>query len=148
MSARPSFDEMFMGIAHQVSTRSTCQRLKVGAVLVDTNNRIISTGYNGSPKNTPHCLDVGCLLNDQQRCVRCVHAELNALLVASRICLDGCTIYVTHQPCEGCIKAIIQVGITRVVYANSYVPSSPATLAAMQYFEQFVQLELLEHHST
>jgi len=59
--ARPSWDEYFMRIAHEVATRSTCPRLAVGAVVV-RDKRILTTGYNGSPSGMPHCEDVGCLI--------------------------------------------------------------------------------------
>jgi hypothetical protein len=58
---RPSWDEYFMRISHEVATRSTCPRLAVGAVIV-RDKRILTTGYNGSPSGLPHCDDVGCLI--------------------------------------------------------------------------------------
>lgn len=143
MTSRPTFDQMFLGIAHKVAERSTCRRLKVGAVLVNTQHRIIATGYNGSPRKTPHCIDEGCLLNDQGRCVRCIHAELNTLLFASSEDARGGTMFVTHQPCEHCIKAIIQCDIARVVYSSGYTSSCSKTNEVMRYFERFIQMECL-----
>lgn len=115
---RMSFNEYFLQLAELTSKRSTCQRLKVGAVIVK-NNRILSTGYNGSIKGHEHCIDVGCLKNDEGRCIRCIHAEANALLFA-KTDLEGAVIYVTHYPCENCSKLIAQSGIKKIVYKNEY----------------------------
>jgi dCMP deaminase len=65
---RPTFSQTFMTIAKAVAERGTCPRLKVGAVLATRDNRIIATGYNGSPAGLPHCTEVGCLRQDCQRC--------------------------------------------------------------------------------
>lgn len=115
---RIEFDEYFLKIAQVVSERATCKRLKVGCVITE-NNRIISTGYNGSPTNKEHCTDVGCLLNNEGRCIRTVHAEQNAIISLPYTNGDF-TLYVTHYPCEHCSKLIAQSGIKRVVYLNAY----------------------------
>ena len=117
---RPSWDEYFMGIAFQVATRSTCDRAHVGAVIV-RERRILTTGYNGSPRGLPHCDDVGHLMVDGH-CVRTLHAEQNAIIQAAYhgISVKGGTIYVTHQPCLTCAKMIINAGLVRVVYAGEY----------------------------
>ena len=117
---RPSWEEYFLDIAEKVSTRSTCLRLKVGCVLVAEDNKILSTGYNGSPKGMPHCLDEGCLKNEEGRCIRTVHAEINAILSVDSHLRRNSTLYCTHEPCEHCTKSIIQAGIIKVVYTNSY----------------------------
>lgn len=117
---RPSWEEYFIDIAEKVSTRSTCTRLKVGCVLVAEDNRILATGYNGSPKGMPHCIDDGCLKNDQGRCIRTVHAEINAILSVDPESRKNSTLYCTHEPCEHCTKSIIQAGIKKVVYKHSY----------------------------
>ncbi len=117
---RPSWDEYFMGIAFQVATRSTCDRAHVGAVIV-RERRILTTGYNGSPRGLPHCDDVGHLMVDGH-CVRTLHAEQNAIIQAAYhgISVKGGSIYVTHQPCLTCAKMIINAGLVRVVYAGEY----------------------------
>jgi dCMP deaminase len=119
MIKRKSWDEYFLEVAEVVSTRSTCNRLKVGCVIVK-DNRIVSTGYNGSVHGLPHCHDVGCLTNEQGRCIRTIHAEENAILHARRDELIGATAYVTHEPCENCTKRLVQAGIKRVVFLNPY----------------------------
>lgn len=116
---RKSWDEYFMDIAEIVSSRATCNRLHVGCVIVK-DKRIVSTGYNGSPSGESHCDDIGHLYNDQNRCIRTIHAEQNAILFANRSDLQGATAYVTHQPCENCAKLLVQSGINRIVYKNKY----------------------------
>ncbi len=118
--ARPSWDEYFMSITFQVAKRSTCNRARVGAIIVK-DRRILTTGYNGAPAGLPHCDDVGHLMVDGH-CVRALHAEQNAIIQAALhgVSVKGGTIYVTHQPCLTCAKMIINAGIVRVVYAGDY----------------------------
>ena len=119
-SGRPSWDEYFMRITAEVAQRSTCNRAQVGAVVVK-DKRILTTGYNGSPRGLPHCTEVGGLMVDGH-CVRTIHAEQNALLQGALhgVALAGGTVYVTHQPCLNCAKMIINAGITRVVFTRAY----------------------------
>jgi dCMP deaminase len=130
---RPDWDQYFLDIAEKVATRSTCLRLKVGCVLVAEDNRILSTGYNGSPKGMPHCLDDGCLKNEQGRCIRTVHAEINAILSVDPAVRKNGTLYCTHEPCEHCTKSIIQAGIKKVIYKNPY-PN-----AVNIYFSKYIE---------
>lgn len=116
-----------MDIAKLVSTRATCPRRSVGAVIV-RDKRILATGYNGAPKGLPHCppnggetdWPQGCLIGGH--CQRALHAEQNALLQAAMIGIAcaGATIYVTCQPCNNCAKMIINAGIERVIYEGDY----------------------------
>lgn len=117
---RATWDEYFMGIARQVSTRSTCDRKHVGAVIV-RNKMILATGYNGSVSGLDHCDDVGHLMEDGH-CVRTVHAEANAIVQAARsgTSLEGAGIYVTASPCFNCFKLIANSGIRRIVFAEFY----------------------------
>ncbi len=117
---RPSWDNYFMNIANEVAKRSTCERAQVGAVIVKE-KRILTTGYNGSPRGLPHCSEVGCLM-DNEHCVRTLHAEQNAIIQAALhgIITERATIYVTHQPCFLCAKMIINAGLIRIVYDNEY----------------------------
>lgn len=117
---RPSWDVYFMEITFQVAKRSTCPRAAVGAVIV-RDKRILTTGYNGSPRGQSHCTEVGCLMvNDH--CVRTLHAEQNAIIQGALHGVDvsHSTLYVTHQPCLSCAKMIINAGIERVVYGGDY----------------------------
>jgi dCMP deaminase len=117
---RPSWDEYFLNIAHEVAQRSTCERAQVGAVIVKE-KRILTTGYNGSPRGLPHCTEVGCLM-DNGHCIRTLHAEQNAIIQAALhgVITEGATIYVTHQPCFICAKTIINAGISKIVYDREY----------------------------
>ncbi len=119
-SARPGWDDYFLRMAQLVATRATCPRRHVGAVLV-RDRRVIATGYNGSVRGDVHCEDVGCLMEDGH-CVRCVHAELNALLqcAASSQSSAGATLYCTDFPCVHCAKALVQAEVVRVVYLAEY----------------------------
>jgi len=113
-------ETMFMRIANIVSERSTCSRLKVGAVLVK-DSRIISTGYNGAPKGLPHCEDSGCEMENDS-CIRTVHAEANVIAFAAKngIVTDGATLYTTTAPCYTCSKLLVNAGISKVVFENEY----------------------------
>ena len=109
-----------MKIAHQVSTRSTCDRKHVGAVIV-RQRMILTTGYNGSIRGLSHCDEVGHQL-ENGHCVRTVHAEANAIVQAARngVRVEGGCIYVTASPCFGCFKLVANAGLTRVVFGELY----------------------------
>lgn len=128
---RESWDMYFMKLAEMIASRGTCLRKKVGCVLV-RNNRIIATGYNGSPPRQPHCLDVGCEMEDGH-CVRTVHAEANAILQAAGhgVSLDGVTCYTTASPCYICAKQLVSIGCTKVVFGEPYREDN----RAIQLFE-------------
>lgn len=110
-----------MEIAEKLATRSTCDRANVGAVIVNDDNRIVSTGYNGSLPGNAHCNDEGHVLRDGH-CIATVHAEVNAITYCAKegIKLKGTTIYVTHFPCINCSKSIISSGIKKVYYKHAY----------------------------
>lgn len=103
-----------------ISTRSTCNRLSVGAIVV-RDRRIIAGGYNGSVSGDDHCLDQGCYLVDGH-CVRTIHAEMNAILQCAKFgeATDGAEIYVTDFPCLQCTKMLLQAGITKITYLRNY----------------------------
>lgn len=111
----------FMDIAKQVATRATCDRKHVGAVIVTPTKAIISTGYNGSVTGSPHCDDVGHMMEDNH-CVRTVHAECNAIAQAAAHGggVKGCTMYCTALPCWPCFKLICNTGIVQVIYDEPY----------------------------
>jgi len=117
-----------MNIAHVVATRGNCLRRQVAAVIVK-DQRIISTGYNGTPRGVKNCFEGGC-----PRCASnppsgtglgeciCSHAEENAITQAAYhgIPLAGSSIYCTLSPCITCAKMIINAGISKVVYEGEY----------------------------
>lgn len=113
---RPSWDVYFMEIAKKVATRSHDRETKIGAVVVDENNRIIATGYNGFP---PGSDDDSLPKTRPEKYPYMIHAELNAI-ASSRQDLRNSTLYVTKSPCKECAKAIITAGVKRVVYQNVY----------------------------
>jgi len=117
---RPSWHQYFMKLAQTVSERATCDRAKVGCVIVK-NKQILSTGYNGSAPGEPHCNMVGHLMIDDH-CRRTVHGEHNALLQAAKhgISVDGAVAYITHFPCWGCYLALVTAGIEHIYYATKY----------------------------
>ncbi len=118
--ARASWDEYFMNIAREVSTRSTCDRKFVGAVIV-RDKSILATGYNGSIRGQPHCDEVGHLM-ENGHCVATIHAEANALVQAARngVRIDGAHLYTTASPCWPCFKLAANAGIQRIVYGEFY----------------------------
>jgi dCMP deaminase len=115
MSLRESLDEYFMKIAHIVASRSTCIKRKVGAVIVK-DKHIVSTGYNNPSCGLANCTAANCQLNSEGKCIKAVHAEINALIQASPEEMKDATIYITCSPCSNCQLAIMNSGITRVVY--------------------------------
>lgn len=125
---RPDWDEYFMDIAHVVSRRGNCCRRKVAAVIV-RDRRVISTGYNGTPRGIANCCDGGC-----ERCASdtpsgselgeciCAHAEENAIVQAAYhgISVRDGALYCTLSPCLMCTKMIINAGIAEVIYETEY----------------------------
>jgi dCMP deaminase len=125
---RPTLDEYFMEIASIVAKRSTCLRNQVGAVIVKE-KRILSTGYNGAPRNLEHCLDIGCIRQQnniasgtRHELCRAVHAEQNAIIQAAihGVSIENATVYCTHQPCILCAKMLINANVKKVVYGTLY----------------------------
>lgn len=126
--SRPGWDNYFMDMARLASRRATCLRRKVGAVIAK-DKHLLSTGYNGAPKNIIHCDQAGCIrakLNiasgQRHELCRGLHAEQNAIIQAALygVSLKGATLYCTNMPCVICAKMIINAGITRVVLLESY----------------------------
>jgi dCMP deaminase len=125
---RPDWDEYFMKIAQVASMRSNCIKRKVGAVII-RDKRIISTGYNGTPRGTKNCNEGGCprcnsLASSGTRLEECLcsHAEENSITQAAyhgTSVKDG-TLYTTFAPCLMCSKMIINSGILEVVFNIDY----------------------------
>ncbi|KAL5333293.1 cytidine deaminase-like protein [Aspergillus crustosus] len=124
---RPDWDQYFMELASLAAQRSNCMKRRVGCVLV-REHRVISTGYNGTPRHLQNCNEGGC-----PRCNRgdgggvglatclCLHAEENALLEAGRERIrEGAILYCDTCPCLTCTVKIAQVGISEVVYLQGY----------------------------
>ncbi len=130
---RSSWDDYFMRITAEVATRSTCNRLHVGCLIV-RDNQIVVTGYNGSLRKADHCDDVGHLMEDGH-CVRTVHAEANAITQAARrgVAVDGSTVYVTAAPCFNCFKILVNAGCVRVLFRDLYRRDSNTFAFATYY---------------
>ncbi len=127
-----------MSITELVAQRSTCTRRYVGAILV-RDKRIISTGYNGAPTGISHCLDVGCLREQQgipsgerHELCRGLHAEQNAIIQAALqgTTVEGSTLYCTNMPCAICTKMLINSKITEVYYREGYADTLSSSLMA------------------
>ena len=119
-SHRPSWDEYFMATAKLIASRSNCERLNVGCVVVtagDRRNRIVTAGYNGWLPGTPH---VSRMRDEHEQAT--VHAEQNAVADAARrgSSMEGCTAYVTHYPCINCAKILAAAGIAEIKYHADY----------------------------
>lgn len=127
-----SWDEYFMGVALLAAMRSKDPSTQVGACIVDGENRILSTGYNGFPSG---CSDDEFPWERQgeygeTKYPFVVHAELNAILNARGKNLTGAKLYVALFPCNECAKAIIQSGIREVVYLSDKYATTDSTLAS------------------
>ncbi len=119
---RKDWNNYYMAMACTASERGTCDRAKVGAVIVDEEKRLVATGYNGSAgSKMPHCDDVGHVLRDKH-CIATVHAEQNAIADCARSgkATKNASIYVTHFPCLSCTKLIISAGIKKIYFDLPY----------------------------
>ncbi len=148
---RPSWDEYFMQIALMVATRSTCLRRQVGAVIVKE-KRILATGYNGAPRDLPHCEEVGCLREkmgipsgERQEICRGLHAEQNAIIQAAlhRTGIKDAVLYTTLEPCITCSKMIINAGIKKIFFKEDY----PDSLGREMLTEAKIELIKLEREN-
>lgn len=129
---RPSKDVWLLGMAQLVAQRSTCARRAVGCVLVDARGHVLATGYNGRPREFPHCNeDSPCAGvdapsgTDLDRC-EAVHAEQNALLQCPDVeQIETC--YVTVSPCVTCVKLLLNTSCRRIVSAAPYAHDAAST---------------------
>ena len=137
---RPSWDEYFMNIAKVVASRSNCMKRKVAAIIIK-DKRVVSTGYNGTPRGTRNCNEGGCPRcnglatsgTNLDECL-CSHGEENAIVQASYhgVSLKDAIIYTTFAPCLQCAKMIINSGIREVIYNMDY----PLNATAFQLFSE------------
>ena len=130
-----SWDEYFMGVALLAARRSKDPNSQVGACIVDPNNIILSTGYNGFPKG---CSDDEYPWEREGADTKypfVVHAELNAILNSQGKSLRGAKIYVALFPCNECAKAIIQCGISEVIYLSDKYAKTDAVLASKRMLD-------------
>jgi dCMP deaminase len=135
-------------MAQLASTRSTCIRRHVGAVLVKE-KKILATGYNGVPSGISHCADVGCLRDQEQipsgqrhELCRGLHAEQNAILQAAYhgVSIQGSVLFCTNFPCVICSKMLINAGIRQIFYLEGY----PDPLSEKMLNEAGMELHRIE----
>jgi dCMP deaminase len=140
---RPSWDDYFLEIVGIVARRSTCRRRRVGAALV-RDRQILATGYNGAPSGLRHCLETGCLREQQQvpsgerhELCRGLHAEQNAIIQAALhgVGVKGAALYCTNHPCVICAKMIINAGIVRIVITDDYRDALAEEMLAEAHIE-------------
>jgi dCMP deaminase len=124
ITERLEVDEYFIEIARLVAQRGTCARRQVGCVLVNEQNHILATGYNGVAKGVRHCIDTPCpgsRFPSGQGLHQCeaIHAEQNALMQCRNI-NEVHTVYTTSSPCIGCTRLLLNTGCKRVVFLEPY----------------------------
>lgn len=142
-----SWDEYFMGLAHLSALRSKDPNTQVGACIVSPDKKVVGIGYNGFPRG---CSDdefpwerEGGVLDSKYAFV--VHAELNAILNSNQD-LRGCTVYVSLFPCNECAKAIIQSGISKIVYESDKYAHTDGTIASKKMLTAAgIELVQLDH---
>jgi len=132
--SRPGWDQWGLSLAQAVSTRADCTRRKVGAVIMRPDHSVVSTGYNGGPSGGDSCLMGKCprgLMSEDEvapgssydtgpgSCIA-LHAEQNALLRADWDEMQNATLYITEEPCEGCVRMITGTHLDRVVWPDAY----------------------------
>lgn len=139
-----NWDHRFLDLAKFISDWSKDPSTKVGAVICDENNRVISVGYNGFPKNVE---DDERLYNREMKYQIIVHGEINAILFANKS-VKGCTLYTyPFQPCSRCASLIIQSGISRVVTLKNKCDrwKDDFNLSSNLFKESNINLEFLDY---
>ena len=133
---RPSFQEIFLTMAHHLARRSTCKRLQVGTVISSTDHcKILAIGYNGNARGLPNTCD-----RDEAGNCGCLHSEENAAIHCDAPRTTDKYVYVTHLPCTYCAKRLINLGsVRKVCYTHSYRDERSISL-----FEQ-VGIEVVKH---
>lgn len=110
-----SWDEYFLDIAKVVAKKSKDPSSQVGCVIVTADNRPVSFGYNGFVSS---CDEDLMTFNRPMKYYLTIHAEMNALLFAKQS-VQGCKAYITHGPCDNCLKHLLQAGIKTIIYSDS-----------------------------
>ncbi len=156
---RPHYDTYFMNMAFMVATRSTCFRRNVGAVIVK-DQRILSTGYNGAPRQVRNCLQLGFCIRmernvpsgEQHEICRGAHAEQNAIANAaySGVAIKGATIYITENPCSICTKMLMNCGIKKIVFVRKYIDDLSMEMLRESDIEikKFTKIKTIEEFDT
>ena len=132
-----TWDEYFMGVAILSGMRSKDPNTQVGACIVSGDNKILSMGYNGFPKGCSDDVFPWAREGDplENKYFYAAHSELNAILNYRGGSLEGAKLYVTLFPCNECAKAIIQAGITTVIYDSDKYADTPSTIASKRMMD-------------
>jgi dCMP deaminase len=114
---RPTFPEIYLRLAQELSARSTCKRLRVGTVITSTDYRkVLAVGYNGNATGLPNRCD-----RDEPGNCGCLHSEENAVINCDSPRIVDKLVFVTHLPCVSCAKRLINLGnVRKVFYAEDY----------------------------
>jgi dCMP deaminase len=117
LRSRPSFEKIYLDLARVLAQRSTCKRLAVGTVITSTDFRkVLAVGYNGNASGLPNSCD-----RDEPGNCGCLHSEENAVINCDAPRSTEKVVFVTHLPCVGCAKRLINLGnVRRVVYGQDY----------------------------
>lgn len=147
------WDEIFLLMAFAMASASHCVSRQVGALLVK-DKRIISTGINGTPEGCPNCDEIfpprrsprfNRNLHHEFSTSNEIHAEMNTLLFKAKegggYNLNGATLYCTTQPCNDCLKNLVQSGVSRIVYAENYSYSDYSDFIMDAIKQKKIQLE-------
>jgi dCMP deaminase len=137
MTQRPTWDEYFTQLAQVTSTRSSCERLQVGCVLV-RDNRVISQGYNGYMAGCPH---ISIVRDNHEQAT--IHAEQNAIADCAKrgVSCEGTTAYITHFPCIICMRLLIASGIKTIKYIEDYKNDELVSRFSQMAGVQLIQLQ-------
>jgi dCMP deaminase len=148
---KPSFDDIYMNLAIELSKKSHCVKRQVGSVIAKE-TRIVSLGYNGPPAGTHNCdqewPNIGCPRSERGGCSLALHAEENAILYATnnKVSLDGSTLYVTLSPCLPCARMIYTTNIKKVIYLDSYADYKGfKTDEGLDFLDKF-GVEVIKYH--
>lgn len=151
---RPEFDDWVMELLETVRKRSTCIRRQHAAIIVK-DKQIIGTGYNGAPRNCPHCTKETCLREkmnipsgERTELCRGAHAEQNAIAQCAKygVSTKDAVMYITGYPCVMCIKSIINAGIDNIIVGGTFSGDNTLTLQLIK--ESGIICEEYRHEST
>ena len=131
-----SWNEYYITLAKVTALKSKDPSTKVGAVIVDAGNRVVSVGYNGFPTGLefPWNKDIKKVGMENTKYPYVIHAEMNAMITSKRD-LTGCSIYVTLFPCNECAKNLIQAGVSKVFYECNKYEGTPSGIASKRLME-------------
>lgn len=147
-----SWHQFFMGVATLASLRSKDSSTQVGSVIVDDDNKIVSTGYNGFPKLKDADADLifpwskSSSDKYETKYPYVIHAEANSILNASQP-VKGCSLYVTWYPCHECAKLIVQSGISKVIYLNKHTETDyEQSLQLSEKLFKLARIDCFQYH--